>query len=269
MKIHYVCSFTDKPFTGNPAGVCIVEPGTSVEWMKNIAQEMNLSETAFIEKKDLTRYGIRWFTPSKTEIDLCGHATLASAHILYETGIVPQSSKITFDSLSGELIVFQNKDQLVMDFPLLHYTEDFNRNHVTETLGFEPKAIVQGEQRYVIELNSVHDVRSFQPDMEKIKMLDRRGLCITAKSDNSKYDFVSRYFVPKAGIPEDPATGSVHCLLANYWRSKLNKSEFKAYQASKRGGELSLQIKDNRILISGHAITEFEIEPRRITLRTS
>ncbi len=261
MKIHTVCSFTDRPFTGNPAAVCLLDKKFSVEWMKKIAAEMRLSETAFVSNVSLNRFAIRWFTANGFEVELCGHATLAAAHVLYQTGKVESALPIEFQSKSGPLRVSKSaSNEITLDFPVLPIREDAANPSVIDALGFTPVSIWRGETRYLIELSSEREVREFKPNLARIAALDLRGFCVTAQSDGGPYDFISRYFAPRAGMDEDPVTGSVHCMLAPYWEKKLGKKEFLAYQASARGGELKVSFQGDRVLISGKAITEFEME---------
>ena len=255
MIIYQVDSFAKNAFSGNPAAVCILEYEVSHEFMQNIAMEMNLSETAFVYKKE-NEYNLRWFTP-KVEVDLCGHATLAAAHILYEKGLENKETKIIFNTKSGKLSAKFENNMIVLDFP----KEEVEKIEIEEKLIdiFGENIVFAGKNRMdiLIELKNENEVKNFIP-YENI-LLDietKRGIIITSKSYD--YDFISRFFAPKAGILEDSVTGSAHCALGPYWEYKLNKSNLLAYQASNRGGELFLEVEDERILIKGKAITVLE-----------
>lgn len=244
MKIWIVDAFTNKPYAGNPAAVTIVDEFPNDEECQKIAAEINLSETAFIKPLIENKFHLRWFTPI-VEVKLCGHATLASAHILYQESIVVNGT-IQFESLSGILRVFRNKNFLTLDFPLQETGPNLDTKYFDEMLGIKVIAVEKAYDDLIIELASEDAVRNFQLSLDKIISIDCRGLIVTAKSIG-KYDFISRFFAPRVGVNEDPVTGSAHCKLAYYWRKKLNKNKFVAYQASKRGGELLLEICDSRL----------------------
>ena len=251
MKIWIVDAFTDKPFAGNPAAVTIVDEFPSFEKCQKIATEINLSETAFVKSLGADYFHIRWFTP-EVEVKLCGHATLASAHILFQEGIV-KGNKISFDSLSGSLFVKKEKSEIILDFPLQKTGERLPSDLFKDLF-------VQAVQAYddvIVELSDENLVRKLTLDFAKVKEIDCRALLVTAKG-NTPYDFVSRMFAPKIGINEDPVCGSAHCKLPDYWQKKLGKSEFFAYQASPRGGSLGVQIIGDRVHLKGHAVTILE-----------
>lgn len=258
MELFQVDAFTHVPFRGNPAGVCISTEPLSELLMQQLAAEMNLAETAFISAVDGYK-SLRWFTPT-VEVTLCGHATLATAHILYQRGLLAPEEEHVFETLSGQLRVRQPEpDVLEMDFPLIT-TE---RKKVPQWLQehFEGiKGYAFTLKNDILELENEQAVRDHLPDMEQIAKNTRQGLIITARGEGD-IDFVSRYFVPNVGVPEDPVTGSAHCELAHYWKDILEKTSFNAYQASKRGGHLQLQIVEDRILIRGRAVTVFKAEP--------
>lgn len=251
MNIYTVDAFTDKPYKGNPAGVCLLETGKPDKWLKNVAAEMNLSETAFLVKvKD--GFMLRWFTP-KAEVDLCGHATLASAHLLWETGAAEE--EIKFHTKSGMLKAKKYRNWIELDFPLEPEEETEAPNLLNESLGVPFKYVGKNRIDYIVEVENQKTVENLQPDFGLMKMLSGRGVIVTAPSDETGIDFVSRCFFPSIGINEDSVTGSAHCCLGPYWAKKFNKREFIARQVSERGGLLKLNVLDERILIYGQAVT--------------
>ncbi|WP_224994556.1 PhzF family phenazine biosynthesis protein [Cesiribacter sp. SM1] len=259
MELFQVDAFTNVPFRGNPAGVCISAEPLGEMLMQQIAAEMNLAETAFVSAADGYK-NLRWFTPA-VEVTLCGHATLATAHILYSQGLLAPEEEHIFETLSGQLQVRQwNEEQLEMDFPLITTEKkevpQWLKEHFEGIRGFAATP-----KNDILELDSEEAVRDYLPDMAQIARNTRQGLIITARGTED-ISFVSRYFVPNVGVPEDPVTGSAHCELAHYWKDILEKTSFRAYQASKRGGYLELQIVEDRVLIRGRAITVFKAEPR-------
>lgn len=258
MKIWTVDAFAREPYTGNPAAVTIVAEFPEDALCKKIAAEMNLSETAFVKPLANGTFQIRWFTPL-VEIKLCGHGTLATAHILFQEGLVPGDS-ITFTSLSGSLEVTRESGALVLNFPLKPIGKTLPVEAIIDQLDINDSVItaVEGDDNDIIlELESPKVLRTIDLDPKDILKLGCRDLILTAKGDGS-YDFVSRVFAPCQGINEDPVTGSAHCKLAHYWQQKLNKNSFIAYQASKRGGEIHIIIQQDRVLLKGHAITIME-----------
>ncbi len=258
MKIWTVDAFTNKPFQGNPAGVVIVDGFPSDQELQSIANEIHLSETAFLKKLGPDSYHLRWFTPA-VEVKLCGHATLAAAHILFEQNLI-QGDYITFETLSGFLTVTQGSRCLVMDFPLQPVTHELPLTSLHTIFGHNIIHAAHALDDYIIEFDTEEAVRKFKPDFTKIAALPCRGVIITAKA-KPPYDFISRFFGPNVGVNEDPVTGSAHCKLADYWQKKLNKTEFNAYQASARGGEMQLSIQKDplndlpRVKIKGQART--------------
>jgi len=260
MRIYQVDSFTSKPFSGNPAGVCILDNPADESWMRNIAAEMNLSETAFLypEKEG---YHLRWFTP-EAEVELCGHATLASAHILFEKGIVPGNQLITFYTLSGELYAKKNNNKVELNFPATPPVESAPPDGLIDALGLEPEFIGKNKFDVFVVVSSEDTVRQLKPKLEIIKKYKYRGVIVTSQSDGNPYDTVSRYFAPAVGIDEDPVTGSAHCTVGPYWSEKLCKDNLFCYQASKRGGELEITINDDRVILAGNAVTVFDIDTR-------
>ena len=254
MKIYQVDAFTDTLFKGNPAGVCILDEAAGEKWMQDVAMEMNLSETAFLYPLE-GGFNLRWFTP-ETEVDLCGHATLASAHILWETGILEIDREAVFFTKSGRLSAKREGEYIVLDFPADRDKPVDPPDELIEALGVPVNYAGRGSRDYIVEVENEETVRSLKPDYEIMKEIDIRGIIVTSLSDN-EYDFVSRFFAPGAGIPEDPVTGSAHCCLGPYWQSRLGKNELNAYQVSKRGGILKVTVSEDRVYIGGKAITVF------------
>lgn len=255
MRIWTVDAFTSKPFSGNPAAVCLLNDFPEDARCKSIAAEMNLSETAFVKPINEEHFHIRWFTP-KTEVKLCGHATLATAHILWEEDIA-QCSEIFLNSLTGQLTVTKLEKGYTLNFPaqpsiLLRQAPV----GLLEGLGLTipPQSIYKAFDDVLIELKIEQEVRDIVPDIAQLVKVDCRGIIVTAPGEN-KYDFVSRFFAPRVGVNEDPVTGSAHCKLVPFWSHKLKKTQFKAFQASSRGGELVLELKGDRVLLTGQAVT--------------
>jgi predicted PhzF superfamily epimerase YddE/YHI9 len=253
IAIAVVDAFTDKPFSGNPAGVCLLEESLTKEQMQSIAMEMNLSETAFVEKTSEHGYfSLRWFTPT-LEIDLCGHATLASSYWMVQTGWAKPGETMHFQTKSGELKVKSGGDELLMDFPLIPTFSDVHLYFKEEIFGKKILNSAQLRKNWIFELESEQAVKDLVPDMGLIASHSQEGFIITA-SGNGKYDMVSRFFGPNVGVPEDPVTGFAHCALVDYWNQKTGKTQFTAYQASKRGGVLGLEKHDDRVWLKGKAV---------------
>ncbi|WMW24061.1 PhzF family phenazine biosynthesis protein [Methanolobus sediminis] len=256
ITIYQVDAFTDIPFAGNPAGVCILDGPANEEWMQNVAKEMAISETAFLYPEN-DGYDLRWFAPD-AEVDLCGHATLASAHILWEKGFAGEDETLRFFTKSGLLTATFNDGWVELDFPALTEEETDAPVGLTEALGVKTLYTGKNAFDYLVEVASEEELRSIKPDLPKLAEITARGINVTAISSSKEYDFISRLFAPAIGIPEDPVTGSAHCCLGPYWAKKLNKTVFTAYQASERGGFLKVQVKGERVLISGKAVTVIE-----------
>lgn len=255
MKIYQVDSFTNKAFMGNPAAVCMLEEQMSDSLLQSIASEMNLSETAFILKNE-TGFDLRWFTP-RIEVELCGHATLAAAHILFENRLVPQEEAIEFVTKSGILIVKKDANKLIMDFPQKYLEAAICPQHIKDALGIEPLYTMFDGKRYLIEIADEHILKNMKPDFTVLEK-EYFGFMLTARSRDANYDFVSRFFAPCVGINEDPVTGSAHSYLAPYWAAKLNKQKLTGYQVSERTGVIECElIDDNRVLLKGEAVTVF------------
>ena len=256
-RLFIVDAFTSQRFKGNPAGVCLLKNGADVQWMQNIASELNLSETAFCFPGN-SIYQLRWFTPTR-EVDLCGHATLATAHILFETRIC-QSNHIEFQTLSGRLTAtMTDAGKIELDFPSEVPSSVDITKETLNSLGLSPIKIAANRLDVLMQLAAEKDVIEFSPDFDAVRTLNYRGLIVTARSDSDQYDIVSRCFYPAYGIDEDPVTGSAHCALSPYWSEILGKTELAAYQASARGGSLYLKLQEDRVMISGEAVTFCEI----------
>ena len=253
--ITQVDAFTNTPFKGNPAAVCVLDSPQSEAWMQNIAQEMNLSETAFLVKQD-DGFNLRWFTPT-VEVPLCGHATLASAHVLWLQGHLLPNQEARFYTKSGILIAKLENDWIQLDFPVNLSQSVESPPELSQVLGVTCKSVVQNSLGYLVEVESEQLVREMQPNFQQMKTLTKADIIVTSIADSgSEYDFVSRFFAPMLGIDEDPVTGAAHCCLAPFWRDKLGKDEFLAYQASNRGGVVKMYYPGaNRVFISGQAVT--------------
>jgi PhzF family phenazine biosynthesis protein len=247
IPLYQVDAFTGRVFAGNPAAVCPLEKWLPPERMQAIAAENNLAETAFFVRSG-ERYQLRWFTPN-VEIDLCGHATLASAFVLFRF-LTPQEDSVTFDTQSGELTVRRDGDLLAMDFPARPPERCRPHPRLIEALGAHPLEILAARD-YMVVYASEEDVRSLRPDMTLLAALDRFGVIITAPGSDA--DFVSRFFAPAQGVPEDPVTGSAHCTLIPYWSRRLGKKRLQARQVSPRGGELCCEDRGERVVIAGRA----------------
>jgi len=252
-KIFIVDAFvTDNPFSGNPAGVCLLDNWRPDKWMQNVASEMKHSETAFVVKND-SGFGIRYFTPA-IEVPLCGHATLASSFILWEEGVVPQYEEIIFHAKGGTLKIQKEKDIIKMDFPISCFQEMKNFDKaVLDVLSIKPVSVYKSERDILFEMSSEIEVQNYTPDFYSMKHLPYRMVIITSKSEKSDIDFVSRVFAPSAGIDEDPATGIAHCILGPLWAEKLEKQILKGYQASSRGAAFDISLDSNHIQLFGHA----------------
>jgi PhzF family phenazine biosynthesis protein len=247
---YQVDAFASRPFEGNPAAVCVLDAWLSETLMQSIAAENNLSETAFLVMQ-ADGYALRWFTPV-SEVDLCGHATLAAAHVLFAEYAYAQPS-IRFHTRSGVLTVEKSGDLLCMDFPMCAPNPvNTVPSALLQGLGVTPKAVLAGDD-YLVVLEDEAMLTQLVPDFTVLSTLDLRGVIVTAKGE--QYDFVSRFFAPKLGVNEDPVTGSAHCQLAPYWAKELNKPTLVAKQVSKRGGVISCQMQGNRVLLSGSAVT--------------
>ncbi|WP_433416882.1 PhzF family phenazine biosynthesis protein [Microtetraspora malaysiensis] len=255
MRVFTVDSFTDQPFKGNPAGVCLLEASATDSWMQSVAAEMRHSETAFVLGPDADgRYSLRWFTPT-VEVALCGHATLAAAHVLYSTGLAENT--IEFTTLSGILAVSQSEDgSIAMDFPAHSPSEITPPNGLAEALGVPVRWTGMGRTDLLAEVESSQVVRDLTPDIDALSAFDVRAVIVTAPAGPAdEADYVSRFFAPRVGVPEDPVTGSAHCVLAPYWSAKLGQESLLAKQLSPRTGTMRTTVKGDRVELVGQALT--------------
>lgn len=248
-----VDAFTNRPFAGNPAAICWLEEEADPIWMQSVASEMNLSETAFVRRL-LDGLELRWFTP-KVEVDLCGHATLATAHAIWSSNLVPKGEPLHFHTRSGELICTQNGDFIELDFPSTPATPVAKSPALSEAFGVEPVWVGKSCFDYLAVFDSEEVVRSLNPDFRKLEKMPGRGVIVTAPADDPGFDFVSRFFAPAVGVDEDPVCGSAHCCLTPYWADRLNKTELMAHQVSARGGMLRLRLNGDRVILGGQAVT--------------
>ena len=246
-----VDAFTAVPFAGNPAAVCVLAGAAHENWMRNVAREMNLSETAFLHPK-VDGYWLRWLTP-QVEVDLCGHATLASAHVLWEDGHLAADQAARFHTRGGLLTCKKKGDWIEMDFPAkLEHTVEAPPQ-MAEALGAEIKYVGKNQFDYLVEVADEQTLRAITPNHHLLRQLPARGVIVTARGD--QYDFVSRFFAPGAGVDEDPVTGSAHTALAPFWGARLGKSEMTAFQASARGGVVKVRLAGDRVILCGQAVT--------------
>lgn len=254
-KIFQVDAFAGNPFSGNPAAVCLLDSKADDTWMQNLASEMNLSETAFVVPEG-DGYCLRWFTPT-VEVELCGHATLASAHILWETSTLAPSQPAIFETQSGTLTALKDGNLIRLDFPSKPPSQCQPIPELEKALGVHATFTGNNQMDYFLEIENDERLREIRPDFNLLGSLGMRGVIVTALSSLPEYDFVSRFFAPGAGIDEDPVTGSAHCCLAPYWAEKLGRNELTGFQASSRGGEVAVECKSNRVILGGRAVTIF------------
>jgi PhzF family phenazine biosynthesis protein len=247
-----VDAFTDRPFSGNPAAVVPLTKWEKDEWLQNVAMEMNLAETAFFVPNALG-YALRWFTP-KTEVDLCGHATLASAIVLAHLGKLPDGASVGFETRSSILTASRQGSQIRLDFPALIAKPSDPPAELLRSLDVTPRYVGRNKFDFLIEVESERSLRSITPDFKRLVKVDCRGIIVTSPSDDPRFDFVSRFFAPAVGIDEDPVTGSAHCNLATFWGQKLGKTKMTGYQASARGGTVHVEVRDNRVILAGEAV---------------
>ncbi|MBN1425671.1 PhzF family phenazine biosynthesis protein [Candidatus Fermentibacteria bacterium] len=252
-RIFQVDAFTREPFKGNPAGVCLLDGPRDDEFLQNVAREMNLSETAFplVEGEG---FHLRWFTPA-VEVELCGHATLATSHVLWEEGIAPLEAPIRYITKSGELRATSRGGVIELDFPAKPEQAVEAPESLIRAMGVMPRYVGRNQFDYLFLLDDEQAVRHVEPDFHLLRGAGARGIMVTAPSDTPDFDFVSRFFAPGVGIDEDPVTGSAHCCLGPFWAARLGKTELRAYQASARGGELLVRVEGNRVILAGHAVT--------------
>ena len=258
MKLFIVDAFSSQPFKGNPAAVCLVEGSPTPEWMQSVASEMNLSETAFVERSP-EGLGLRWFTPT-SEVPLCGHATLASAHVLWEAGQIAAGEPARFQTRSGVLVARQQGARIEIDLPASPIHVVAPPPELVQALRVEPRHAVRTRDRglgdfdYLLELGSEEEVRRVQPDFTSLRRIPA-GVVVTARAAHGPWDVVSRYFAAYWGVDEDPVTGAAHTSVVPYWCGKLGRDSLIAYQASARGGVLQCRLQGERVLLAGEAIT--------------
>ncbi len=259
MRLLQIDAFTDQPFRGNPAAVCLLDRERDAAWMQNVGAEMNLSETAFLLPRS-DGWSLRWFTPT-IEVDLCGHATLASAHALWEERLLSSSDTARFHTRSGLLTAKCSDGWIELDFPVTREQASEPPAELLEALGVTaPRYVGRNKFDYIVEVASEEDVRRLRPNHAKLRQIPVRGVIVTSRSANGEYDFVSRFFAPGSGVDEDPVTGSAHCCLTPYWAERLKKRELIAYQASPRGGMLRVRLDGDRVKLAGRAVTVFRGE---------
>jgi predicted PhzF superfamily epimerase YddE/YHI9 len=257
MKIYQVDAFTPKPFAGNPAAVCVLASAAQEDWMQKVALEMNLSETAFLFPEG-DGYRLRWFTPT-LEVSLCGHATLASSHVLWSEGFLPPAQPARFHTLSGLLTARREGGWIEMDFPAQPAVPCEKPEWLERSLGVPVLTIARSNSAYLAEIAPGPALRALKPDLAAMERGLRRekliGVMVTCLSQDPDYDFLSRFFGPAAGVPEDPVTGSAHCALGPFWSQRLGKNPLVGFQASSRGGVVKVRCEGNRVFLGGQAVT--------------
>ena len=246
-------AFADRPFSGNPAAVCLLDDSADATWMQAVAAEMNLSETAFVVPGD-DAFGLRWFTPT-IEVDLCGHATLAAAHALWSERVIAMDDPIAFQTKSGLLTCTQDDGRIELDFPAIPLEQIDPPQDLLDALGVAPSYVGQSRLDHFVFVDTEQTVRSLAPDYAALRAMPLRGLIVTSPSADDQFDFVSRYFAPAAGIDEDPVTGSAHCCLGPFWSEQLGKTELTGFQASTRGGTVRVRVDGDRVFLGGTAVT--------------
>ena len=254
MRLLQVDAFTSEAFRGNPAAVCLLEGERDARWMQDVAAEMNLSETAFLLPRE-DGFSLRWFTPA-AEVALCGHATLASAHALWEEGVLAPQEIARFHTLSGLLTAERRGDLIELDFPASYEQQTEPPPGLLESLGItNPVYVGRNKFDYLIEVDSEDGVRKLDPDQTLLRKVEARGVMVTSRAQTTQGDFVSRWFGPAVGVEEDPVTGSAHCCLTPYWSARLGKTEMLGFQASRRGGFVRVRLEGDRVKLGGNAVT--------------
>ena len=258
LEIVQVDAFTARPFAGNPAAVCVLPQARDEEWMQLVAREMNLSETAFVVPGQ-PAWALRWFTPV-TEVDLCGHATLASAHVLWERGLLRPTESAAFDTRSGRLTATRVDSEsgdvwIELNFPATPDEEVAPPPGLADALGAPPLYVGRSKFDFIVELRDEESVRRLSPDFVRLRSYAARGVIVTARGESGSADFVSRYFAPAFGIDEDPVTGSTHCCLGPFWARRLGRRTFVAHQLSSRGGVVKVSVDGERVRLGGQAVT--------------
>jgi predicted PhzF superfamily epimerase YddE/YHI9 len=264
MRIFQVDAFTDTPFRGNPAGVCLLEDDADDSFLQSVAAEMHCSETAFVAPGDGDEIGLRWFTPV-VEVDLCGHATLAAAAVLWRSGL--RSGPLRFATRSGVLGAEPRGGGAELDFPALKTAPTSVPDGLAEVLGVEPVCVSEGSDRWLVELADAEAVRALTPDFAALARLTTRLVITAAADDSGEVDFVSRVFAPAIGIDEDPVTGAAHCALGPFWAARLGRDDLVGYQASARGGRVGVAVRGDRVRLRGDAVIVFagELLPEHVS----
>jgi PhzF family phenazine biosynthesis protein len=253
LKITQVDAFASRPFSGNPAAVCVLPEERDTKWMQSVALEMNLAETAFLVKREDGSFNLRWFTPAM-EVDLCGHATLASAHVLWQDGVLKAGEQARFHTRSGVLTADQRDGWIELDFPVTRGETAEAPANMAAALGVKPKVVSRNRFDYLVEVEEA-ELRAMKPDFTALRTLPVRGIIVTSASASPEFDFLSRFFAPGSGIDEDPVTGSAHCALAPFWSERLGKTTMVANQISPRGGVVKVILKGDRVLLAGQGVT--------------
>ncbi len=253
IPLYQVDAFADEPFAGNPAAVCLLERERDADWMQKVAREMNLSETAFLAPRD-DGHDLRWFTPA-VEVDLCGHATLASAHVLWETGRLAPQAAARFHTRSGPLACRRGAEWIEMDFPAKPESPAPTPPGLLPALGAAALYVGRNVFDYLVVVDGEEVVRGLRPDLPSLGKLPVRGVIVTARAESAGYDFVSRFFAPASGVPEDPVTGSAHCALGPFWAKRLGKDTLVGRQLSARGGTVRVRVDGERVFLGGKAVT--------------
>ena len=259
LRIFQVDAFTDRAFAGNPAAICLLTEERSAAWMQAVAAEMNLSETAFVRALG-KHYELRWFTPT-VEVDLCGHATLASAHVLWSQGLVHPDEAIAFETRSGLLTCRRGEAAIELNFPATPPVEAAPPRGLLDAFRVQPSFVGKSKFDFLLVVDSEDTVRKLQPDFQALrKIAGLRGVIVSSLTEDPRFDFVCRFFAPAAGVDEDPVTGSAYCCLGPFWSARLGKPAMTAYQASQRGGTVQVRIEGDRVILGGNAVTVLQGE---------
>lgn len=254
VPLYVVDAFTDRPFGGNPAAVCPLNDWPDRAWLQSVAAEMNLAETSFVVERPDCSFDLRWFTP-EVEVELCGHATLAAAHALWQTGRAAGADDLLrFHTLSGLLTARRSGDEIELNFPIEAPSPVSVPEHLLEGMGVEAISVHRNRFDYLVEVADEQTVQRLRPDYTRLRQVVIRGISVTSRSDDERFDFVSRFFAPAVGVDEDPVCGSSHCMLGPFWRERLGKSELMAHQISKRGGVVRVTCDGDRVRLAGRAV---------------
>ena len=253
LDLWLIDAFTDRVFAGNPAAVCLLDAERPDEWMQQLAGEMNQAETAFLIRRD-DGFGLRWFTPA-VEVDLCGHATLASAHFLWQKKVLTAKAEARFHTRSGLLTATKAGDWILLDFPATPAVVTEPPPNLLDSLKSPGAEVLFNGTDYLIVLPAAAKVRAIKPDVRLLSAIEARGVIVTAPSDLEGVDFISRFFAPQSGVDEDSVTGSAHCTLGPYWGARLDQAEMTGYQASPRGGQVRVELAGDRVRLGGKAVT--------------